>query len=336
MIRWSLRSAPWTTWLSRRSRREMANFSSAGPTTADGWVKPDLVTSGRSIVSLAAPGSTIYDDYPSARIGSGNFVGSGTSFSSAITSGAAALVLADHPGLSPNQLKARLLGTTARGPVGNPFVDGHGALNAYAAATAGPMNYNQSALRLLPALVGRRSTVAYWPARHVEPEPVVGDILDEGPGRRLGGTWNGVVWNGDDWNGFTWTGRAWNEGGWQARPGTAMAGPAGPGTIRPGRVGLERVGLERVGLEQFGMELTPSRPAGRHRLRPEPWSRLRQRAAPLPCWSPSGGSRVWPRRRGSGSSPRRWACWSWAAGSGRSWCTAKVSPKRSTWTRPSS
>ena len=30
----------------------------------DGWVKPDLVTSGRSVVSLAAPGSTIYNELP--------------------------------------------------------------------------------------------------------------------------------------------------------------------------------------------------------------------------------------------------------------------------------
>src|SRR5580704_6253133 len=70
---------------------EMCDFSSAGPTSADGFVKPDLVTSGRSVVSLAAPGSTVYDEHPSARVGSANFVGSGTSFSSAITAGAAAL-----------------------------------------------------------------------------------------------------------------------------------------------------------------------------------------------------------------------------------------------------
>src|SRR6202035_4215347 len=98
---------------------EMTNFSSAGPTLVDGWAKPDLVTSGRSVVSLAAPGSTIYDQYPSARIGSGNFVGSGTSFSAAITSGAAALILAASPGLTPDQLKARLLGTTSPGPGGH-------------------------------------------------------------------------------------------------------------------------------------------------------------------------------------------------------------------------
>src|SRR6202035_2040190 len=133
---------------------QMTDFSSVGPASPDGWVKPDLATSGRSVVSLAAPGSTIYDEHPSARVGSANFVGSGTSFSAAITSGAAALVLADNPGLTPDQAKARLLGTTNPGPVGNPFVDGHGALNAYAAATAGPMDFRQSATGLIGALLG--------------------------------------------------------------------------------------------------------------------------------------------------------------------------------------
>ncbi len=191
---------------------EMADFSSAGPTSPDGWVKPDLVTSGRSVVSLAAPGSTIYDQYPSARVGSANFVGSGTSFSSAITSGAAALVLADNQGLSPNQLKARLLGTTSRGPVGNPFVDGHGALNAYAAATAGPMNLAQSVAGLLPALPG--ATVQLSPSGSADTWNASlwsGTSWSPGPDSSA---WNGLAWNGDDWNGFTWTGRAWNDGDW--------------------------------------------------------------------------------------------------------------------------
>ena len=48
---------------------EMTDFSSAGPTSPDGWVKPDLVTSGRSVVSLAAPGSSLVSEYPSAQIG---------------------------------------------------------------------------------------------------------------------------------------------------------------------------------------------------------------------------------------------------------------------------
>jgi serine protease AprX len=195
------------------SADEMTDFSSAGPASRDGWAKPDLVTSGRSVVSLAAPGSTIDTQNPSALVGSANFVGSGTSFSSAITSGAAALVLADNPGLTPNQLKARLLGTTNPGPVGNPFVDGHGALNAYAAATAGPMNLSQSAFLLLPSLLGL--TVSLAPTSSADtwnPSLWTGVSWPAGPSDNW--TWNGVKWNGDDWNGWTWTGRAWNGADW--------------------------------------------------------------------------------------------------------------------------
>jgi serine protease AprX len=191
---------------------EMCDFSSTGPTPADGLVKPDLVASGRSVVSLAAPGSTIYDENPSARVGSAGFVGSGTSFSSAITSGAAALILARNPGLTPNQLKARLLGTASRGPVGNPFVDGHGALDAYAAATAGPMNLSQSAL-LLPTLPG--TTIQLSPTGPASTwNPGLWSGTSWVPGPADGWTWPGLAWDGGDWNSWTWTGRAWNTGNW--------------------------------------------------------------------------------------------------------------------------
>jgi serine protease AprX len=215
---------------------EMTNFSSAGPTLIDGWVKPDLVTSGRSVVSLAAPGSTIYDENPSARVGSGNFVGSGTSFSSAIASGAAALVLADNPGLTPDQLKARLLGTTDPGPVGNPFADGHGALNAYAAASASPMNLRQSAFGLLPVLPG--ATVSLSPAG--SPVDTWNRNLWSGvswPQASGGGPgWPGSAWNGPAWNGYAWTSRAWNNGGWNgaAWNGTAWDGSAWDGSAWAG------------------------------------------------------------------------------------------------------
>jgi serine protease AprX len=192
---------------------EMTDFSSVGPTSPDGWVKPDLVTSGRSVVSLAAPGSTVYDDNPSARIGAANFVGSGTSFSAAITSGAAALVLADNPGLSPNQIKARLLGNTNPGPVGNPFTDGHGALNAYAAATSGPMNFSQSAARLTPVWPGR--TVSLSPTRPVDTwNASLWSPAPANPAPDTGWAWNGAAWNGSDWDGWAWNDSGWNSAAW--------------------------------------------------------------------------------------------------------------------------
>ncbi len=241
---------------------EMTNFSSVGPTSPDGWVKPDLVTSGRSVVSLAAPGSTIYNDYPSARVGSANFVGSGTSFSAAITSGAAALVLADNPGLSPNQLKARLLGTTNPGPVGNPFVDGHGALNAYAAATSGPMNLNQSAASLTQTLARRHGlAVAHPPRRYVEHEPVVGDLVESAATQwrdveRLGVERRTVERLGlERWRverlGLE---RRSVERRFVERSGLEWLGLE---RRRLGRLSLGRIRLGQLSLGQLGMELTP-------------------------------------------------------------------------------
>jgi serine protease AprX len=210
---------------------EMNDFSSAGPTSPDGWVKPDLVTSGRSVVSLAAPGSAIYNDYPSARVGTANFAGSGTSFSAAITSGAAALVLAAHPDLTPDQVKARLVGTTSPGPAGNPFVDGHGALNAYAAATAGPMNFGESAGSLRPPPSG--GTVPLAPTGPVDTwNTSLWSGASWAAAPPAGQAWNGTAWNGGDWNGTAWNGgdwgsAAWNGAAWNA---SAWAGSAWDGT----------------------------------------------------------------------------------------------------------
>ncbi|HTT54964.1 MAG TPA: S8 family peptidase [Streptosporangiaceae bacterium] len=213
---------------------EMTNFSSVGPTSPDGWAKPDLVTSGESVVSLAAPGSTIYDDYPSARIGAANLAGSGTSFATAITSGAAALVLADNPGLTPDQVKARLLGNTNPGPVGNPFVDGHGALNADAAATSGPMDLSQTGL-VLPTLPG--ISVPLSPARPFDTwntglwsglPPV--ETPSAGPAAD-GLNWNGAAWNGWVWNELAWDRRAWAGAYWN---GSAWTGSAWDGTAWDG------------------------------------------------------------------------------------------------------
>ena len=190
----------------------MTDFSSAGPTNPDGWVKPDLVASGRSVVSLAAPGSTVYNDNP--RPWSGREL-----------RGIRHLVQrGDHqwrggphpgrePGATPNDVKARLLGTTTSGPIGDPNVDGHGALDAYAAATAAPMTLQQSALSLVPAVVGatvsldNTSPVSTW-----NPNLWVGVAWTSDAWN--GGAWNGDGWAGGAWNGFAWDGRAWNGRAW--------------------------------------------------------------------------------------------------------------------------
>jgi serine protease AprX len=112
------------------------DFSGAGPTASNGLAKPDLAAPGGSVISTRAVGSTIDTEHPTARVGTAYFKGSGTSFASAITAGAAALVLSRNDALTPDQVKARLVGTARRGPVLDVNRIGSGVLDAYAATAS--------------------------------------------------------------------------------------------------------------------------------------------------------------------------------------------------------
>jgi serine protease AprX len=228
----------------------MSTFSSVGPTDPDGWFKPDLVASGQSVVSLRAPGSTVDVENPTARIGSGNFVGSGTSFSTAIVSGAAALVLAAHPGLTPDQVKAALLGTTSPGPVGNPFVDGHGELNVAAAVAAAGLNVNQPPVPVslggLLSTLGLGSggsvelhttwTASTWNPSNWSSSPPSAAVSVSTTSPTASSAWNGSTWNGSAWTGSAWTGSAWTGSAWtgSAWTGSAWTGSAWTGSAWTG------------------------------------------------------------------------------------------------------
>ncbi len=102
----------------------MASYSSKGPTVVDAVVKPDLVAPGNLLVSLNAPGSTLYNQNPGNRVpysyyvkggssasSSTYFTLSGTSMATGVVSGAVADLLQKFPSLTPDQVKARLMKT---------------------------------------------------------------------------------------------------------------------------------------------------------------------------------------------------------------------------------
>jgi len=105
------------------SNGQIAAFSSRGP-TADGRIKPDVVTPGVGIQCVAVPG----DEGVGAKYTSI----SGTSAAAPLAAGVAALVLAAHPDLTPMQVREALIRTADR--AANPdTLYGYGLLDAYAA-----------------------------------------------------------------------------------------------------------------------------------------------------------------------------------------------------------
>ena len=74
-----------------------------------GYAKPDVVAPGVSLVSLRAPGSTVDVTHPEGRVDNVYFRGTGTSMSTAITSGAAAVLLSRHPAATPDDIKGALV-----------------------------------------------------------------------------------------------------------------------------------------------------------------------------------------------------------------------------------
>jgi subtilisin family serine protease len=108
----------------------ITSFSSAGPTNFDHRLKPDV----------AAPGGQILSSTVRQSIGEPFAVFDGTSMSAPHVSGAAALLLQQHPGWSPQEVKSALMtsaapawGDTARTSEASVLLEGAGLIDVAAA-----------------------------------------------------------------------------------------------------------------------------------------------------------------------------------------------------------
>lgn len=105
----------------------IASYSSKGPTVIDHIVKPDIVAPGNLLISTEMSGTTLYNTetsnlvpYSTYVLGGSSapstsyFMLSGTSMATGIVSGLVADLLQAHPGLTPDQVKARLMQTASK------------------------------------------------------------------------------------------------------------------------------------------------------------------------------------------------------------------------------
>jgi serine protease AprX len=114
----------------------LAPWSSRG-VTQDGIQKPEVLAPGNRLVAALAPKSDFERLCRRCVVGKNYFRLSGTSMSSAVVSGVAALVIQANPGMTPNQVKGAILSTRRQVPGVGAAVDANAALDGTGSANGG-------------------------------------------------------------------------------------------------------------------------------------------------------------------------------------------------------
>ncbi len=201
----------------------VASFSSWG----DGVRNPDLLAPGVHVQSLRDPGSYIDQTYGSTGdINQRFFRGSGTSQAAAMISGAAALLVQEHPTWTPDEIKDLLVGTAVPLPNTSPRAQGAGLVDLQAASSVtapgpaqpfprslgtGTLEGSRGGVHLVldgTALQGEEDIFGH----QVDTATLAADEAADDSWK--GGTWNGSVWTGSSWSGSSWSGSSWSGSSW--------------------------------------------------------------------------------------------------------------------------
>ena len=132
-------------------------------------------------------------------------------------SGAAALLIQQRPGITPDQVKALLMGTAESIPNATAAQQGAGLIDLAGAKDAATPNTVQN----FTVSTGAGSLEAARGSVHVSVngKAVRGEVDVRGrnfnaskwaDGLRNGTNWNGLTWSGLTWSGLTWSGLTWS------------------------------------------------------------------------------------------------------------------------------
>ena len=203
----------------------VASFTNSG--NADRTV--DVLAPGVHVLGLDDPGSYVDSTYPSARVGSRFFRGSGTSQAAAVVSGAMALLAQQFPTASPDQLKYLLTSNATPLKGVSALSQGHGVIQVGTAVgetlkqVLQILNPSPKGPKVTPAQAGTslisQVTQPWVPSTGTGSFDAArgGSYLVDASGVGLQGSedvWGGTVDTGalaaSEAAGTSWTGNSWN------------------------------------------------------------------------------------------------------------------------------
>jgi serine protease AprX len=191
----------------------VADFS--GSDNVDGVSKPDVVAAGVSILGEMPANAIISQQFPGARQPSGLFRGSGTSQSTAIVSGIAAIYLQAHQNASPQQVKSAIR-DAANGISGNG--DGQGLVTIptrnYGSSDTGESSLNTNRFNATASQWGSVFNDDTFAARRWAARRWAGDGWDAR--RWAANLWAGVSFDARRWANLTWATDSWDARRWAA------------------------------------------------------------------------------------------------------------------------
>jgi len=175
-----------------------ASYSASASTANDRG--PDFIVPARSIQSLAATASKLVANAAAtAKVGANFVKGTGTSQAAAIVSGEVALLYAEGPLQTPDDMKSNMCGLASRGP----------------------WDVRQQGCGV-PALRIAASEIDFSMNNHMDHRNATVSATTADPSADLvtrGASWQGASWQGSSWQGSSWQGASWQGSSWQGSAG---------------------------------------------------------------------------------------------------------------------
>jgi serine protease AprX len=179
------RAAPWSAW----------------GKTEDGFAKPELGAAGRYMIGPVPASATLATERPDHVVAPGYMELSGTSFAAPVVAGAAAQILARHPGWSPDQVKGALMLTARSLPNAIPGSLGVGGLNAYRAAMLNSAPNPNLALQQFVTTSGPGGELRF------DPTGWLGAV-------QANASWAAASWADASWADASWSAASWADASW--------------------------------------------------------------------------------------------------------------------------